>query len=92
MFWQCDFVALLWEWFQALADRLTFVNTWAVSQDYALYGLSPPACPANVCSILTFVSASIKLAIWRDRCNIVFRGEGKPADVILASPPAGSGL
>ncbi|KAJ8018543.1 hypothetical protein HOLleu_43412 [Holothuria leucospilota] len=44
VFWQCGFVALLWEWFQALADRLTFCNTWAVSQDYALYGLSPPPC------------------------------------------------
>ncbi|KAJ8018421.1 hypothetical protein HOLleu_43604 [Holothuria leucospilota] len=76
VFWQCGFVALLWEWFQALADRLTFCNTWAVSQDYALYGLSPPPCNTSVRGILTFVSASIKLALWRDRCNIVFRGEG----------------
>ncbi|KAJ8043748.1 hypothetical protein HOLleu_10986 [Holothuria leucospilota] len=84
VFWQCGFVAPLWEWFQALADRLTFCNTWAVSQDYALYGLSPPPCNTSVRGIITFVSASIKLALWRDRCNIVFRGEGKPADVVLA--------
>ena len=88
VFWQCGFVALLWEWFQALADRLTFSNTWAVSRDYALYGLSPPPGNTSVQGILTFVSASIKLAIWRDRCNIVFRGGGKPADVILASMKA----
>ena len=88
VFWQCGFVALLWEWFQALADRLTFSNTWAVSRDYALYGLSPPPGNTSVQGILTFVSASIKLAIWRDRCNIVFKGGGKPADVILASMKA----
>ena len=85
LFWQCDFVALFWEWFQVLTDRLTLCNTWAVSQDYALYGLSPPPCNTSVQGILTFVSASIKLAIWRDRCNIVFRGVGRPADVVLAS-------
>ena len=88
MFWQCGFVALLWEWFQALADRLTFSNTWAVSRGYALYGLSPPPGNTSVQGILTFVPASIKLAICRDRCNIVFRGGGKPADVILASMKA----
>ena len=85
LFWQCDFVALFWEWFQVLTDRLTLCNTWAVSQDYALYGLSPPPCNTSVQGILTFVSASIKLALWRDRCNIVFRGVGRPADVVLAS-------
>ncbi|KAJ8048476.1 hypothetical protein HOLleu_00805 [Holothuria leucospilota] len=62
VFWQCGFVPLLWEWFQVLAERLTFCNTWAVSQDYALYGLSPPSCNTSVRGILTFVSASIKLA------------------------------
>ena len=81
-------MALLWEWFQVLADRLTFCNSWAVSQDYALYGLSPPPCNTSVCSILTFISASIKLALWRDRCNIVFRGERRPADVVLVSVKA----
>ena len=50
-----------------------------------MYGLSPPPCNTSVRDILTFVSASIKLALWRDRCNIVFRGEGKPADVVLMS-------
>ncbi|KAJ8049219.1 hypothetical protein HOLleu_01857 [Holothuria leucospilota] len=35
VFWQCDYVALFWEWFRVLTDRLTFCNTWAVSQDYA---------------------------------------------------------
>ncbi|KAJ8048618.1 hypothetical protein HOLleu_01000 [Holothuria leucospilota] len=85
VFWQCDYVALFWEWFQVLTDRLTLCNTWAVSQDYALYGLSPPPCNTSVQDILTFVSASIKLALWRDRCNIVFRGVGRPADVVLAS-------
>ncbi|KAJ8050073.1 hypothetical protein HOLleu_03127 [Holothuria leucospilota] len=85
VFWHCGFVALLWEWFQVLADRLTFCNTWAVSQDYALYGLLPPTGNTSVRGILTFVSASIKLAIWRDRCNIVFNRGGRPADVVLAS-------
>ena len=44
-----------------------------------------PACNTSVQGILTFVSASIKLALWRDRCNIVFRGAGRPADVVLAA-------
>ncbi|KAJ8043332.1 hypothetical protein HOLleu_10367 [Holothuria leucospilota] len=42
VFWQCDYVALFWEWFQVLTDRLTLCNTWAVSQDYALkWGIYP---------------------------------------------------
>ncbi|KAJ8039658.1 hypothetical protein HOLleu_13730 [Holothuria leucospilota] len=63
MFWHCGFVALLWEWFHRLADRLTFRNTWAVSQDYALYGLLPP--PGNttfekrVISLLTEIKADV---------------------------------
>lgn len=27
VFWQCEFVSLLWEWFQVLTDRLTCVDT-----------------------------------------------------------------
>lgn len=42
-------------------------------------------CTRNVCGKLTFVSASINLALWRDRCNIVLRGVGRPEDVVLAS-------
>ena len=36
-------------------------------------------------AIQVFGTSSIKLALWRDRCNIVFKGVGRPADVVPAS-------
>lgn len=58
-------VLLCFSPFGALTDRLPFANTWEVSKDYASCSLSPPTCPEIVETILTFVAAFIKLALWR---------------------------
>lgn len=83
-FWQCDFASLLCEWFEVLTDRLTCFNTWTVSEDYALYGLSTSTCPAIDENAPTFVVASIKLDLWRGRCDVLFRVVVRRSDLVLA--------
>ena len=74
VFWHCSFVLSLWEWFQALADRVTGDRTWSVGHGFVLYGVDPPECSVGVLRRLHFVSVTLKKHIWRNRCDIIFRG------------------
>jgi hypothetical protein len=85
LFWQCAHVRVVWEWVQALVDRVTGQNQWALSEGYALYGLSPPASSAGVRQVLLFLIASVRRQIWRSRCGVVFRGEVGSTEAILSS-------
>ena len=44
----------LWEWFQALADRVTGDRTWSVGHEFVLYGVDPPECSVGVLRRLHF--------------------------------------
>lgn len=82
VFWQCDFASLVWEWIKVLTAHFTCVNTRAVSQDYVLYGLSSLSCSRN-CWKHTFVAASINLALWGHRRDVLFRGLVRRSDTNL---------
>ncbi|PIK53022.1 hypothetical protein BSL78_10083 [Apostichopus japonicus] len=75
VFWHCPFVLNLWEWFQSWTDRLAGDRSWSVGQGFVLYGLDPPVCSVAVLQRIIYVCSVVKKLIWRNRCDVVFRGK-----------------
>ncbi|PIK38587.1 hypothetical protein BSL78_24570 [Apostichopus japonicus] len=50
-------------------------RSWSVGQGFVLYGLDPPVCSVAVLQRIIYVCSVVKKLIWRNRCDVVFRGK-----------------